>query len=43
VARIETGYSYEELAKALGKSTPEEARKAERCSGKLPIRVLHPE
>jgi RNA polymerase sigma factor (sigma-70 family) len=30
IARIEMGYSYEELAEALGKPTPEAARKAAR-------------
>ena len=30
VARVEMGYSYEELAEALGKPTPEAARKAAR-------------
>jgi RNA polymerase sigma-70 factor (ECF subfamily) len=28
IARVEMGYSYEELAEALGKSTPDAARKA---------------
>ena len=30
IARVEMGYSYEELAEALGKPTPEAARKAAR-------------
>jgi RNA polymerase sigma factor (sigma-70 family) len=30
IARVEMGYSYEELAKALGKPTPDAARKAAR-------------
>lgn len=42
IARVEMGYSYEELAEALGKSTPEAARKAaQRALVRLAAELKH--